>query len=220
MANGYTWPVKDGSITTFRDYALTCARAFGAFIEMRDDPLDKKPERPDPPDPNARSYKKEALAEHTAERNAWLTMSENDKRAMFEQKKREAEERWWKTREEEQVEHDRYQAMLTKVDAFKPPTPDHANYADFLREQIRESMKHDCRYLEYDKPEDDPHFGGFESFETWALEHRKFLDRMVSMYEEDVEEEKKRIQDRYEWAIALFDAIDATAAEVDAEVPV
>jgi len=40
MPTGYTAGVQDGKITEFSDFALNCARAFGALITMRDDPQD------------------------------------------------------------------------------------------------------------------------------------------------------------------------------------
>ena len=40
MPTGYTADIQDGKITTLREYALSCARAFGALIMMRDDPHD------------------------------------------------------------------------------------------------------------------------------------------------------------------------------------
>src|SRR5687768_6886698 len=40
MPTGYTHPVVDGKITEFNDFALSCARAFGALITMRDDAMD------------------------------------------------------------------------------------------------------------------------------------------------------------------------------------
>ena len=39
MPTGYTSKIADG--IGFKDFALSCARAFGACIEMRDDPSDK-----------------------------------------------------------------------------------------------------------------------------------------------------------------------------------
>lgn len=39
MPTGYTAGVMDGTITEFKDYALQCARNFGALITLRDDPL-------------------------------------------------------------------------------------------------------------------------------------------------------------------------------------
>ena len=40
MATGYTYPVVEGKITEFSEFALGCARAFGAFMHMRDDNSD------------------------------------------------------------------------------------------------------------------------------------------------------------------------------------
>ena len=40
MPTGYTHPVQEGKITELRDFALNCARAFGACVTMRDDPSD------------------------------------------------------------------------------------------------------------------------------------------------------------------------------------
>ena len=39
MPTGYTCHIEDGTVTTLRQYALTCARAFGACASMRDEPL-------------------------------------------------------------------------------------------------------------------------------------------------------------------------------------
>lgn len=38
MPTGYTHKIKDGM--TFKEYALRCARNFGALMDMRDDPMD------------------------------------------------------------------------------------------------------------------------------------------------------------------------------------
>lgn len=40
MPTGYTNRIQNGEITEFKDFALACARAFGALISMRDDALD------------------------------------------------------------------------------------------------------------------------------------------------------------------------------------
>lgn len=40
MPTGYTAGVKDGTVTDFKAFVMQCARAFGALIDMRDDPSD------------------------------------------------------------------------------------------------------------------------------------------------------------------------------------
>ena len=57
MPTGFTCDIKDG--ITFERFALNCARAFGALINMRDDSLDA--EIPDEIKPSDHHVK--ALAE-------------------------------------------------------------------------------------------------------------------------------------------------------------
>ena len=40
MPTGYTSDIYDGKDISFREYALKCARNFGAYVEMRDSSLD------------------------------------------------------------------------------------------------------------------------------------------------------------------------------------
>ena len=60
MPTGYTAAVQDGSITTLRDYALQCARGFGAFLHMHDEPFDTPLTLPPPADT---SYYDKRIAE-------------------------------------------------------------------------------------------------------------------------------------------------------------
>ena len=43
MPTGYTIDIYNGKKVTFKDFALNCARAFGACVMQRDDPADEKP---------------------------------------------------------------------------------------------------------------------------------------------------------------------------------
>ena len=43
MPSGYTENIYYGKEVTFKDFALGCARAFGACVMQRDDPADVKP---------------------------------------------------------------------------------------------------------------------------------------------------------------------------------
>jgi hypothetical protein len=45
VATRYTIGVQDGSIKDFKTFALRCARAFGAGIMQRDDPMDQPPKK-------------------------------------------------------------------------------------------------------------------------------------------------------------------------------
>jgi len=39
MPSGFTSDIYDGKKITFKDFTLKCARAFGACIHLRDDPI-------------------------------------------------------------------------------------------------------------------------------------------------------------------------------------
>ena len=62
MPTGYTARLCDGE-QTFKDFAMLCARACGALIEMREDPMDA----PIPEKIKRSSYYDEALSKAVAE---------------------------------------------------------------------------------------------------------------------------------------------------------
>lgn len=41
MPTGYTYPVAEEKVDTLAEFALQCARAFGACVTMRDEPSNK-----------------------------------------------------------------------------------------------------------------------------------------------------------------------------------
>lgn len=42
MPTGYTSIIDDNENVTFKEYALRCARGFGALMHLRDESLDKE----------------------------------------------------------------------------------------------------------------------------------------------------------------------------------
>ena len=59
MPTGYTLDLYDGKDITFEEFALRCARAFGALISMRDEPIDAPiPERFEPSDYHLKELEK------------------------------------------------------------------------------------------------------------------------------------------------------------------
>ena len=113
MPTGYTADVVNGKITEFKDYALQCARGFGAFIHMRDDPGDA-PLRPD----TESTYYAKAVLEAETELAHLRTLTEEQWRDEW--------RAWWGN---EQADHrrrvaetaqkrGRYEAMIAAVSAW------------------------------------------------------------------------------------------------------
>jgi len=72
MPTGYTAAVQDGTIKTLSEYAMSCARAFGATITMRDEPSDAVIPDEFTPSP----YHKDAIVRAKEDIDAWSEMTE------------------------------------------------------------------------------------------------------------------------------------------------
>lgn len=141
MATGYTHPVKDGKVTTLSEFAWMCSRAFGALIHLRDDAPDTK-DPGDPPEDHA--YAEKTATEAAAE----LATLEARDDAAWDAAFRAENEAIAKANTERVAEAEttrqRYESLLTQVLAWKPPTPDHEKFREFMVDQLQSSIKHDC----------------------------------------------------------------------------
>jgi hypothetical protein len=138
MSTGYTAAIKEG--ISFQEYALNCARAFGALVLMRDDPADAP--IPDTFEPSDYHFK--ALAESQKELSEINACSDEELEVRAEAKYRTDFEYYEKSKNERDELRGKYDAMLEMAKAYEPPTPEHTGYADFLVSQIVESIKWDC----------------------------------------------------------------------------
>lgn len=143
MASGYTYRILSGEITTLQQFAMACARQFGALIAMRDEPADALiPERVEPSD----HYLREA-----AKARARLTeldrMQPADAQAAC-QREHSRKMASWRGRCDRRALHAvRYAAMLEQAENWQPPTLDHCKLYDFMLDQLHQSIEHDCRPL-------------------------------------------------------------------------
>lgn len=136
MATEYTSIIdKD---TSFKTFALTCARAFGACIEMRDEPMDKPPRKSKPTQyylkqikaNKAKLAKLNKMSLKSAEKEAAKEYSENLK--------------YYQEALKENIEKlALYNQMLEKTKAYVLPTKDHQGLKNFMIEQLESSIKFD-----------------------------------------------------------------------------
>lgn len=138
--------IQEGA--TFQQYALACARAFGALVTMRDDPSDAPiPDKFDPDDHHTKGIKAaksklERLRKMSdlAKAKACAKSNATVKKEHEASVKRNTETRA------------KYEAMLEKAKAYKAPTPEHEEYRSFMINQIEESIAFDCHEREAPKP--------------------------------------------------------------------
>ena len=137
MPTGYTAAVVDGKITEFPEFALSCARASGALIMMRDDPMDAPIPDELKPEPYSKNQLEKAKA-RLAELNA---MTAEQVQSACENAYATAQAGYdaYEARCEE--EDRRLKVMLGKVDLWEPPTANHVEMKKFMIDQLTISMR-------------------------------------------------------------------------------
>jgi len=191
MPTGYTCRVQNGEITNLRDFALVCARAFGALIEMRDDPLDVPiPKRIEPSD----YHKKRLEEEH--ERLVWLSG------LTAEQMEQEAQLQYEKEVEEYRedlkriaLERSRYEKIKAQVSDWQPPE-ELSRLKEFMLEQLNISIDGDCHLHR----KEQKRLTGNE----WYSEMLNKINWSIGYHTHEHAEEIERTEDRNKWLSALF----------------
>lgn len=201
MPTGYTAAIKDG--ITFRQFAMNCARAFGATITMRDDGGDGSniPERFEPSDYHLKELRK---AQNELAVLSAMTPEDVAKRASEDYEAAEA--RRLETLREKRELRAKYEAMLAEVKAWKTPTPDHIQFRNFMLEQIGSSIDFDCGESYYDKPTQRL------TPEEWLLGRRSKIEGDIDYHTKNYAEEVERTEKRNAWIKALRDSLPTEEA--------
>jgi hypothetical protein len=192
MPTGYTSDLYDGKQQTFEEFAMQCARAFGALVEMREDP----PDAPIPDEFKPSDYRVKALATARADLAGVEAWTLEEAQAASEASYKQALARYAEGLDEAGARRERYEDMLAKVEAWEPPTPDHQGLKDFMAQQLRESIDFDCNTDYYQQPEK---LSGAD-FKAQAVEAAK---RQVEYHETELAKERERADQRTAWVRAL-----------------
>lgn len=197
MPTGYTASVATGETATFRDFAIKCARAFGALIHMRDDNAGAEI-RPQV----VSSYHADAIVTAKAEviRLGALSpkqcQAEADK--AFAARVAARNER----NAETAAQKARYENMLASVRAWNPPTADHQHMKKFMADQLEESIKFDCST--YDEPAEEPQSG-----EQWYWQQISQLSKSIAYHEKRQAEEVAQAEKNNRWVEELRKSLPA-----------
>jgi len=134
MPTGYTSKLCEEDVS-FQEYALSCARAFGALVMMRDDPHDKPISRFEPTD-----YHEKAVVEAEAKIKSVEAMSDDDVLAEQDKENAKYTKLQKESDEKKAAARRRLVDMRSKVSDWKPPTSDHDGLKKFMLEQIDITM--------------------------------------------------------------------------------
>ena len=194
MPTGYTAMVVEEA-ATFEQFALRCARAFGALVNMRDAPMDA----PLPERILASAWYEQRLEETHAEIERLQKLS-------AEQLRQEADDAYTRamatyhervaTRERQRAA---YQAMLTQVEAWQPPSSDHVGLKTFMISQLGDSLRFDCG----ERGEEHERAPVRQAPHEWLARQLDLLRQDLVYYENQHREEVARTHERNEWLSAL-----------------
>jgi len=195
MPSGYTAAIAKG--ITFKEYALGCARAFGALVLMRDEPNDAPiPERFEPTD-----YHTNALT-NASDRLVQLRLMSPDECALAAEKDFEAVRQKRAAAVAEKTElRNKYNAILAQAMQWEPPTPAHVEYKNFMVKQLRDSIEWDC-----DTSYDDESLIQLSGSE-WLAGQIAAAEREIEYHKAQHLKEVRLTNERNDWIKALRDAL-------------
>lgn len=194
MPTGYTACIGDKD-ASFEEYALGCARAFGALITMRDDPSDAPiPEKFEPT-----SYHLERVTEARKRQADLEAMSPALCEMAADGVYRKAVADYQKTVSEKTALKRKYETMLVRVRDWTPPTEEHKGLRTFMEEQITLCMDSDCTV--YSEPP------VLQTGSLWLAAETERVKRDIEYHSEHHDAEVKRTNGRTEWVKALRESL-------------
>lgn len=127
MASGFTYNVRNGTVTDFKEFARDFAEIKGTTY------------KPD----EVTSYYSKQIAQVEEEIEEWKSLSLEDWKRKEKERIEKSLEFNKNQLEENAEEMERYRAMIEKAQAWVPPTPDHADFKQRMISHLDESMNHD-----------------------------------------------------------------------------
>jgi hypothetical protein len=204
MASGYTYKIIDGEITTLKQFAFQCVRAFGATIHMRDDSNDAE-YRPR----EVSTYYNDAYDRTQQEFNRINKMTDKEFEKILIDEWNDSikynKEQIEKTKKNAKVLY----RLLAEAKAYEPPSDNHIEFKNFMISQLEKTIEHDCSidfYLNELKKLSET----LKSYNVEELKEKKLelLRSKLSNYKEDINKEIKRCNESNEWVAKVFKSFE------------
>lgn len=203
MPTGYTSYIKDGEITSGKEFLKLCTRAFGIAVDLKDESLDVPTPNHFEPHPYYEKAYKDSLVSREKAYSMTLEEVKEDIISKYNANKGRAE----KILEEYKDEDEKYLKVREEVEKWTPPTPEHENLKKFCLEQIDMSLNTDL-YEWYEKDIN-------KEFDTSDGAIRKYIDDLKDQEDEKVnraykkyQAELKRVEEKNLWMKQFLDSLE------------
>lgn len=203
MPSGYTAAIADG--ITFKDFLMSCARAFGATITMRDDPADA----PIPDEFQPSEWNKEQLEKAKANLAEIEALTDEQCAARLEKEKADSREYHAAELAKDSGLRQKYDTMLAQVQAWTPPSPEHEGIKKFMVDQIQDSIRFDCGSTY--------HQDAMEALErltpeAWRAKQIEDAKWSIDYHAKQWDEEVARVAQRNRWIRQLRESINGATS--------
>tara|TARA_R110000744_G_scaffold10369_13_gene32418 strand:- start:6252 stop:6860 length:609 start_codon:yes stop_codon:yes gene_type:complete len=200
MATAYTEDIENG--ITFKEYAYSCARSFGALASMRDEPGDADI----PEEFEVDSYHLDEIERYKKELEILESMSMEE--VILKAKKRfEDEVKYNKDRiiKKDKL-REKYNQMIMYASKYTPPTDQHVEFKNFMISQLVTSIEYDCdtsyqqRALETEKQ---------QTGEEWLKRHIQDAKKSIRYHDKAYDRALQGLHSKNEWLKLLRESIEA-----------
>jgi hypothetical protein len=189
MPTGYTYPLEERDVH-LREFALRCSRAMGAMFHMRDEDTDAPP-HPEKPS----TYLRENLAKYKSQLAEAKTMTLAQAKVLRDAEARAREKQRDDSAAKCAVLRRRYEVLRAEIEAWEPPTEDHAGLKKLMLDQIEICrMDYEHSYEPYMPP----------PAKEWLAQRIKLLEEDVARVETDIQEEDERLRRNRGWVEKLY----------------
>lgn len=208
MPTGYTSKIKEGY--TFKEYAMDCARAFGALVDMRDY---QDMEIPTEILPSEFYY--DSVTRSKAKLKDLEAVSGDDITAQYYESQEDRSKECLSIIEKNNKQRLLYVKMIADVEAYVPPTADHRNHKDFMLEQINMCMEEtDNSY--WNSGTNRPNSTN-EDILKWHEKRIEAARQSIANDEKYLQEEIDRCATRTKWICGLTEAVNKHQASISKE---
>lgn len=194
MSTGYTYFLINGEEKSFYEFALTCARAFGACVTLRDEPMGIEI-----PEFKPSKYHIEHLEKAQEELKKLRDMTQEEIQKAVDDDFEKTKESIKKRNEETKEIARRYKTMLSKIEGWVPPTSEHEGIKKFMLKQVKDSLSFDVSYEneEIEKM----------TLDEWYENRIKHILWNIDYHTKGYEEEIKRCNNANKWIKELKDSV-------------
>lgn len=173
MPTGFTAPIYDGEDITFEQFANSCLRHFGIYLRFEGEyPNLSRYEIPDKICPSDYYKKRYEEAKAKYKKHLATHKTKEELEAEYLSYVNGVIKRNKDRAKENEALKNRYNAMLSKVRSWVPPSEDYNGIKNFMESQLIDSLDHDCSHVYMEKivPKDE-----------WIQEQSNRTDLIESM---------------------------------------